>query len=140
MGRIAAILLDLVLVVVFVVIGRATHAEALDLEGVQRTALPFLAGTLMAWIGFLLKRHSGLTLVNGVFVWAMTLVLGVLFRLLLGDTADPAFVIVAALVLAAFLIGWRAILWLVRRNRPGAPGAKRRDPRRSGNPARRNAG
>ena len=65
MGRILAIVSDLALVVVFVMIGRASHAEPLDMEGIQRTALPFLAGTLMAWIGFLLKRHSGLTLVNG---------------------------------------------------------------------------
>ena len=140
MGRIAAILADLALVVVFVIIGRASHDEALDFDGVQRTALPFLAGTLMAWIGFLLKKHSGLTLVNGVFVWAMTTVLGILFRLLLGDTADPAFIAVAAVVLAAFLIGWRAIRWLIVRNRPGAPGRpKAKDPRRSGNPAKRNA-
>ena len=138
MGRILAIFSDLALVVVFVMIGRASHAEPLDLEGVQRTALPFLAGTLMAWIGFLLKRHSGLTLVNGVFVWAMTVVLGILFRLLLGDTAEFSFVLVTAAVLAAFLIGWRAVVWLVRRNRPEQPKAK--DPRRSGNPARRNAG
>lgn len=137
MGRIGAILADLALVVLFVVIGRASHGEPLDLEGLQRTGLPFVAGTLLAWIGFLLKRHSGLTLVNGVFVWAMTLVLGMLFRLLLGGTAELTFVLVAALVLAVFLIGWRAVRWAVRRNRPGAP--RRRDPRRSGNPARRNA-
>ena len=55
MGRIAAILADLALVGVFVIIGRASHSEALDFDGIQRTALPFLAGTLMAWIGFLLK-------------------------------------------------------------------------------------
>ena len=138
MGRILAIISDLALVVVFVMIGRASHAEPLDMEGIQRTALPFLAGTLMAWIGFLLKRHSGLTLVNGVFVWAMTVVLGILFRLLLGDTAEFSFVLVTAAVLAAFLIGWRAVVWLVRRNRPEQPKAK--DPRRSDNPAKRNAG
>ena len=138
MGRILAIVSDLALVVVFVMIGRASHAEPLDMEGIQRTALPFLAGTLMAWIGFLLKRRSGLTLVNGVFVWAMTVVLGILVRLLLGDTAEFSFVLVTAAVLAAFLIGWRAVVWLVRRNRPEQPKAK--DPRRSGNPAKRNAG
>ncbi|MDO5533924.1 MAG: DUF3054 domain-containing protein [Propionibacteriaceae bacterium] len=140
MGRIAAIIGDLALVVLFVIIGRASHAEALDFDGIQRTALPFLAGTLMAWIGFLLKRHPGTTLLNGVFVWAMTVVLGLTFRLLLGDTAEFGFVVVTALVLAAFLIGWRAIVWLVRRQRPTPAGDKVKDPRRSGNPARRNAG
>ena len=138
MGRIIAIIVDVLLVVTFAIIGRASHGEALDFEGLQRTALPFLAGTLMAWIGFLLKRYTGTTLMNGVFVWGMTLVLGILFRLLLGDTAEVAFIVVAALVLAVLLIGWRAVLHLVRRNRPGR--AKAKDPRRSGNPARRSAG
>ena len=41
-------------------------------------------------------------------------------------------------VLAAFLIGWRAVRWLLQRNKPVPQRAK--DPRRSGNPARRNAG
>ena len=138
MGRIAAIIADLLLVVAFAAIGRASHGEVLDPAGLQRTALPFLAGTLMAWIGFLLRRHTGTSIRNGVFVWGMTLVLGVLFRLLLGDTAQPAFVVVTAIVLAVFLIGWRAILHLVRRGRSTA--ARPKDPRRSGNPAKRNAG
>ena len=138
MGRIVAIIADLLLVLAFAIIGRASHAEALDLDGIQRTALPFLAGTLMAWIGFLLKRHRGTTVLNGVFVWAMTVVLGILFRLLLGDTAEFAFIVVTMLVLAVFLIGWRAVLHLVRRSRPARARAK--DPRRSGNPAKRSAG
>ena len=135
MSRSVAILLDLVLVLAFAAIGRASHGESLDYEGIQRTALPFVAGLLIAWIGFLLKRHSGMTLVNGVFAWAMTLALGVLFRLLLGNTAELGFIIVTALFLAATLIGWRLIWWLVVRNRPQQPRPK--DPRRSGNPAKR---
>lgn len=139
MSRSVAILLDLVLVVAFAVIGRASHGESLDYEGIQRTALPFVAGLLIAWIGFMHKRHSGFTLLNGVFVWAATVALGVSFRLLLGGTAELAFVIVTALFLAATLIGWRAIWWLVVRNRP-EPEAKPKDPRRSGNPAKRAEG
>lgn len=137
MNRGIAILLDLAMVVAFVMIGRASHAEPLDFDGIQRTALPFVAGLLLAWIGFLLKRHSGVTLLNGVFAWAMTLALGVLFRLLLGDTAQVSFIIVSALFLAATMIGWRLVRRLVVRNRPGKPRTK--DPRRSGNPAKRNA-
>ncbi|MBK8462895.1 MAG: DUF3054 domain-containing protein [Nigerium sp.] len=138
MNRSVAILLDLVLVVAFAVIGRASHGESLDYEGIQRTALPFVAGLLIAWIGFLLKRHTGITVTNGVFAWAMTVAIGILFRLLLGSTAELGFIIVTALFLAATLIGWRAIWWLVVRNRPQQP--KPKDPRRSGNPARRAAG
>ncbi len=138
MSRSVAILLDLLLVIAFAAIGRASHGESFDYVGIQRTALPFVAGLLIAWIGFLLKRHSGMTLVNGVFAWAMTLALGVLFRLLLGDTAELGFIVVTAVFLAATLIGWRALWWLVRRNRPRP--AKPKDPLRSGNPAKRAKG
>ena len=36
-------------------------------------------------------------------------------RVSAGDTAQPAFLVVAALTLALFLGGWRLIAWLLRR-------------------------
>ncbi len=62
-----------------------------------------------------------------------------IFAIVAGVVAGLAMLGGLALVLAAFLIGWRAIRWLIVRNRPGAPGRpKAKDPRRSGNPAKRN--
>ena len=70
MNRTVAIVLDMVLVVAFAALGRASHAEALDVAGLSRTALPFLAGALLAWITLIMRRGDGTTLSSGVFVWA----------------------------------------------------------------------
>ena len=117
MNRTVAIVLDMVLVVALAALGRASHAEALDVAGLSRTALPFLAGALLAWITLIMRRGDGTTLSSGVFVWAITLIGGMVFRILIGDTTAVAFVIVAAITLAVFLIGWRAIAWLIGRRR-----------------------
>lgn len=135
MHRAVRIVIDAVLVVIFAALGRASHAEGLDLEGLTRTAMPFLGAALLVWIFIVLTNRRFTPLREGLVVWAATVALGMLFRLMVGDGTDPAFVAVATGVLAAFLIGWRAIWWLVTRRRPGA---RRDDPRaasRSGNPA-----
>lgn len=134
MHRVVRILIDLVLVGVFAAIGRASHAEALTGDGVLRTALPFVGGTLLVWIWFVLKRQQFTPLREGVFVWAATLVLGMVFRVLIGDGTAPAFIAVAGATLALFLIGWRAVWWLATRRRPVAR-ARAKNASRSGNPA-----
>ena len=48
-------------------------------------------------------------------MWVSTLVLGLGLRLSFGDTAATTFVLVSALTLLVFLVGWRLILVLVRR-------------------------
>jgi hypothetical protein len=52
---------------------------------------------------------------TGVVVWAATLVVGMLLRVVSGQGIASSFVVVAAIVLAVFLIGWRAAALLVRR-------------------------
>jgi len=47
----------------------------------------------------------------------VTVVGGMLLRIATGDTAETPFIIVASLVLALFLLGWRLITLLVRRYR-----------------------
>lgn len=133
MHRAFRVVIDLVLVVAFAALGRASHQEALDPAGMARTAVPFLGGTLLVWIFLVLTNRRFTPLREGTVVWASTLVLGLLFRVMVGDGAQPAFVAVTAAVLAAFLIGWRALWWLATRGRGGP--ARRADPGRSGNPA-----
>ncbi len=50
-------------------------------------------------------------------VWASTLLVGMVLRVTSGDTAAWSFVIVASIVLAVFLLGWRTVVRLVRRAR-----------------------
>jgi hypothetical protein len=106
--------IDLVLLLVFVAIGRASHGE--DAGGFVGTLLPFLVGLQSGWL--LRAGRPPFALVpSGVVVWASTLVLGMLFRALTGQGVALSFVIVATLVLGVFLLGWRAIALLILRVR-----------------------
>lgn len=157
MKRLLALGIDAVLVVVFAALGRASHAEPLALDGLTRTAMPFLGGLLIAWIVLARLGANGFALRDGVVAWALTVAMGMILRLMIGDTAAWSFVLVAAAVLAAFLLGWRLVLLLVARYAPGGAdlsmaltgsprptstrrGAPVKNPRRSGNPAVRASG
>lgn len=97
--------IDLVLTLIFTMIGRASHSEPLSLAGVAETAWPFLVAVV---VGSLLARwDGGPWWRQGLIVWPVTVVLGVALRLAGGRTAAPGFVMVTAVVLALFLIGWR---------------------------------
>jgi hypothetical protein len=121
-----ALVVDVVAVVVFAILGRSSHAEANTLLGVLGTAWPFLVG---AAVGHLLCRLSGDLRGDptgwrpGLVVWTSTVLIGMVLRVISGDTAAWSFVLVASIVLALFLLGWRTVLRLVRRarNRTNVP-------------------
>ena len=117
MNRIVAFVIDLVLVAVFTIIGRASHAESLSLLGVLKTAWPFLVATLLAWVVVRLLEDDGFGIRTGLVVWILTVLVGLGLRLLGGDTARVPFVIVTAATLAVFLLGWRLIAIPIRRSR-----------------------
>lgn len=121
-GILGALVLDAVLVVVFAVIGRSSHAEGLDVAGVWGTAWPFLAGLAVGWVAALAWRHPFAAWPTGAIVWAGTLVVGMLLRLASGQGVAVAFVIVAAITLAVLLIGWRGVGILATRRRRGRVG------------------
>lgn len=111
--------LDLVLVLVFALIGRASHAEGLGLAGLVVTAAPFLAGTVAGWALLLAwpAAPRPASLGGGALVWASTLVLGMALRALTGLGVQISFVLVAASFTALMLIGWRALgVYVVRRS------------------------
>ena len=113
-----ALLVDAVLVLVFAAIGRASHQE--DPAGFLLTAWPFLVALLLGHAAALLlpaRPRRPWSLPWGAVVWVVTVVVGMLLRLLSGDTAEVPFVIVATLVLGVFLLGWRGLAALVRRRR-----------------------
>ena len=122
-GLAAPALVDLVLVVVFAAIGRASHAEGLGLAGVARTAGPFLVGWLVGWVLVVLvpaTRSRPRGLLAGVLVWVPAVVVGMLVRHAVGDGVQTSFVVVTTIVLAVFLLGWRGAWTLVRRSRHGS--------------------
>lgn len=116
MTALPVLLLDLVCVLVFATVGRVSHAEALTAGGVLRTAWPFLVG---ATLGFVFGRGSRapLALTSGLGVWAGAVTFGTLLRAWSGAGTPVSFVIVTAVVLAALLLGWRALANLVLNRR-----------------------
>ena len=118
MRYLPAVVVDVVLVLIFAAIGRASHDE--NPAGFLLTAWPFLIALL---IGHLLaallpgRPRRPWSVLWGAVVWIVTVAGGMLIRVLSGDTAEVPFIIVATLVLGAFLVGWRAITALLRRRR-----------------------
>ena len=111
------IALDLVLVVVFAIIGRASHGEALTPGGILLTGWPFLVGCLLGSVlACVVLRLSWLR--EGLLVWAITVVVGMLLRGITGGSLAIGFLIVATIVLAVFLIGWRMVAWRITVARP----------------------
>ncbi|MCQ4121479.1 DUF3054 domain-containing protein [Rhodococcus tibetensis] len=109
-----ALVLDVVLVVVFCAIGRRSHDEANALTGLVTTAWPFLSGLAVGWIATVAlyrdKFDAFLIVPTGLLVWFSTLVVGMLLRVVSGQGTAFSFILVAATVLAVFLLGWRAAL------------------------------
>ena len=109
MNNPALLWFDVVVVLLFVVLGRRTHEEAETLSGVLRTAAPFMLALLAGWtLTRAWTRPARLGV--GVGVLAATMAIGMVLRRLVFEegTATP-FVIVATLFLAAGFLGWRLV-------------------------------
>jgi len=107
MVRLGWLLIDLVFVVVFAAVGRASHGESIT--GTFLTAWPFLVACLVAWVVLLILGDDGLGWRAGLIVWLVTLIGGMALRVAAGDTAAVAFIIVATIFTAVTLLGWRLI-------------------------------
>ncbi|TFB96886.1 DUF3054 domain-containing protein [Cryobacterium sp. HLT2-28] len=107
--------LDAVLVLVFALVGRASHGEGL--LGVLTTWWPFLGGLAIGWLVVRAWRSPRRIVWTGIGVWLCTVAGGMLLRLASGQGVQPSFIIVATIVLGLFLLGWRAIALLAARLR-----------------------
>ena len=111
-----ALIADVVCVLVFCTIGRRSHAEGITVAGVAETAWPFLAGTAVGWLAVRGWRRpaslapTGLViwLCTVVMIWVSTVAIGMLLRKATSQGTAVSFVVVASLVTAILLLGWRA--------------------------------
>jgi hypothetical protein len=110
--------IDVVLLLVFVLIGRRSHGEAASAAGIVTTLWPFLVGLLAGWLVTLAWRRPLAVIWSGVPIWLMTVALGMLIRMSVGQGVEVSFIVVASIVLGVFLVGWRLVaLPVVRRRR-----------------------
>jgi len=110
-----ALLADIVCVIVFCTIGRRSHAEGLTVAGIAQTAWPFLAGTGVGWLLIRGWRQPFTVIPTGVVVWVCTVVVGMLLRKATSAGVQASFVVVASIVTAVLLLGWRVVAALFRR-------------------------
>nr|WP_276514809.1 DUF3054 domain-containing protein [Nocardia transvalensis] len=109
---------DILLVIVFCMVGRRSHDEAV-FPGLLRTLWPFGTGLIIGWLlaAWLSARGQldamrrfdiGTLWPAGVVIWLSTLIIGMILRVVSGQGTAFSFILVAATVLALFLLGWRA--------------------------------
>jgi hypothetical protein len=106
-----AVVLDVACVLVFVILGRASHGEGL--AGMASTAWPFLAGLAGGWLATAGLAGRPLQPFRlwpaGVGAWLGAVALGMLLRVMSGQGTAPAFMGVALAFLGLFLLGWRLL-------------------------------
>jgi len=107
-----ALLADLAAVAVFALGGLDSHGG--DLARFALVAAPFAAGVLVGEVVAVLLGRPFALLRGGVPVWAAALVVGFAGRALLGDDVPLSFAVVTAVVLGVLVIGWRAVVLVVR--------------------------
>lgn len=120
--------LDVVLVVVFVLVGRRSHEDGYALPNLLLAVLPFLVGLLSGW-GLVrwLSRAWPHRVGHGVTLAVATVVVGMVVRLVMGQSLGEGavgvvtFAAVALAFLLLFLVGWRAIAAYVLARRSATP-------------------
>jgi hypothetical protein len=101
---------DVLCILLFCAVGRRSHAEGITVTGVAETAWPFLTGTTVGWLLARGWRQPTAVVPTGVTVWIATVVAGMLLRKASSQGVAASFVVVATLVTAALLLGWRVAL------------------------------
>ncbi len=107
MRRSLGIAADVVLVLAFVIIGRASHHASGGLPGLVSTAWPFLTGLAAGEVAGRGWRRPLALWPAGVSAWLGTVAVGMILRVVAGQGTEVAFIGVALAFVGLFLLGWR---------------------------------
>jgi hypothetical protein len=129
-SAVRAAVLDACCVLLFVVIGRASHSKGETVAGVTSTLWPFVAGLAVGWLATRAWRRPAAILPAGAGAWLGTVAIGMVLRVLAGQGTAFSFILVALAFLGLFLLGWRLVArWAARflpssrrRRQPAHPG------------------
>ena len=99
---------DVLVVLVFVVAGRATHDESMAVGGVLDTAWPFLVGVAGGWLGIFLGRMQPWSMPAAGMMIFKTVVLGLVLRSVVqAETTAVSFALTTAVILGVLFVAWR---------------------------------
>jgi len=110
--------IDLVVVVVFVAIGRNVHDHGINAAGIASTAWPFSVGLAAGWLSIARTGRTGTSITDGAIIAVTTVAVGMALRVVSGQGIAAAFVIVALCFLGGAMIAWRGALRWRRSVRP----------------------
>ena len=110
-----ALAADAVCIIVFAAIGRRSHAEGLTVSGIAETAWPFLTGAGVGWLLAQGWKRPTSPAPTGVVVWICTVALAMVLRKATGAGTAASFIVVASVVTAVLLLGWRGAVQLFLR-------------------------
>ncbi|MGI9124355.1 MAG: DUF3054 domain-containing protein [Mycobacterium sp.] len=113
----AALVADILSVLLFTAVGRRNHAEGLTIGGIAETAWPFVTGTLIGWLVARAWRRPAAVAPTGVIVWFCTVAIGMALRKATSAGIATSFIVVATLATALLLLGWRTALRAVAARR-----------------------
>ena len=116
-----AVVLDVACVLIFVIIGRASHTKGETLAGIASTSWPFLAALGVGWLAARGWRRPLAIRPEGLAIWLCTVALGMILRVISGQGTAPAFIVVALAFLGLFLLGWRLLARLAPQPRQTRP-------------------
>ena len=102
-------MIDVCCVLVFVIIGRDSHAKGETLAGIASTSWPFLCGLAVGWAAARAWRRPLALRPAGLAVWLSTVAVGMILRVVSGQGTAAAFIGVALAFLGLFLLGWRLL-------------------------------
>jgi len=114
-NAVPALAADIVCVLIFCTLGRRSHAEGLTVTGIAETAWPFLSGAIVGWLVSRGWRRPTALAPTGVVVWIATVAVGMLLRKASSQGVAPSFIVVASLVTALLLLGWRVAAAVISR-------------------------
>ena len=112
--KIKAFIIDFLLVLLFVAIGRNTHKDGFSLSGMTSTTWPFAVGLVAGWLVIVLTHRNATAKSSGIIIAFSVVTLGMILRVISGQGTALSFVIVALLFLLLFFVGWRTLLSLPR--------------------------
>jgi hypothetical protein len=101
--------LDLIVVVLFVGVGRSFHEEGLTVGSMIGTAWPFVVALALGWLVTRAWRSPWRLVRPGIGIWIVTVAAAMMLRFIAGFGTAVSFIIVTTIVLGVLLLGWRAI-------------------------------
>lgn len=108
-------LFDIAVVLVFVVIGRASHHHGETLTGVLSTAWPFALGLGAGWLIVAVRGSSGRSVADGAVIVTTLVAVGMVLRVLVGQGTAAAFIVVALAFNGLMMVGARTLVPQLRR-------------------------